>query len=59
MECFVQFLWSSGVVMASLMVLWRITFCSVLEAHTFLFVLLIIAWIYVLFDGVIGGKIYS
>ena len=35
MESFIQFLWSSGVVMVSLMVLWRITFCSVSEAHIF------------------------
>ena len=35
MESFIQFLWSSGVVMVSLMGLWRITFCSVSEAHIF------------------------
>ena len=45
MESFIQFLWSSGFVMVSLMGLWRITFCSVSEARIFSFVLLIIACI--------------
>ena len=46
MECFVQFLWPSFVYMVSLTVLWRVTFCSVTEAHHFFFVVLIIIWIY-------------